>query len=121
MMKDGTTVDGPTLVTALDKSYHQTLPERDGKFCLPADMAAQETLDLTFISGDDRFYFTRIRIWAFDAPWDVQFDGKKYARLTGLPKSYDAKRPCTVIFRQGEPETAMITTRCRFSARTPIN
>lgn len=121
LIKDGTTFDSPTLVTVVDKNDHQTLPERDGKYCLPATMAAETMLDLTFINGDDRFYLSRISIAAFDAPWDVEFGGKKYARLTDLPKSYDAKRSCKVTFHAGEPETAMITSPCRFPANTPTN
>jgi len=70
LIKDGAAVDAPTLVTVLDKTNHQTLPEHDGKYCLPAEMAAQEMLDLTFLSGDDRFYLPRISITAFEGPWD---------------------------------------------------
>lgn len=121
LIKDGITVDGPTLVTVLDKIDHQTIPEQDGRFCLPPDMAAQEMLDLTFISGNERFYLMSIRISAFDAPWDLKFGGKKYARLTGVPKSYDAKRSCTLTFHQGEPETGMVTSPCRFPVNAPIN
>ncbi len=112
-------VDGPHAITLLDKTQKLTVEERQGKFCIPLEMAMEPALDMSFTLRDDRFYFTRIPTERFGAPWDISYGEKKYAKAASLPKS-KAKKACTVVFHQGEPETAMTTYPCRLPASTPL-
>jgi hypothetical protein len=120
MTKDGRPVDGPRSVTFLDRAGKQTVDIREGRFCVPEQMARESELDLTFILGKERFYFPRVPIARFDAPWDISFGGKTYARLAALPRSANAKQACTVIIRKGEPEVGMVQSPCRVPATTPL-
>lgn len=120
MIKDGTTVDGPKVVTWLDKTSKQTVAAQAGQFCLPSEMAGKRELDLSFELAGERFYFSRIPVWTFSAPWDVDFGGKKYARLKHLPSSADKNLSCTVTVHQGEPELEVITSPCRVPVNAPI-
>ena len=119
MITDGTTVDGPKVVTWLDKTSKRTVATQAGKFCLPSEMAGQRELDLSFELADERFYFSRIPFWTFSAAWDVDFGGKKYARLKHLPSSADKKLSCTITLREGEPELEIITSPCRVPLNAP--
>ena len=83
-------------------------------------MTKQPSLDLSFIVGDERFYFPRVPVVRFGASWDVSFGGKKYARLTGLPKTNNPKQSCSVIVHQGEPEVGMIFSPCRVPSSVPL-
>ena len=119
MIKDGTTVDGPKVVTWLDKTSKQTVATQAGQFCLPSEMAGQRELDLSFELADERFYLSRIPFWTFSAAWDVDFGGKKYVRLKRLPSSADKKRSCTITVRQGGPQLEIITSPCRVPLNAP--
>lgn len=116
---DDDTVDGPHAITLLDKTRNLTVEESQGKFCIPNEMTTKPALDMSFIVGDDRFYLTRIPMERFEALWDISYGEKKYWHRTGLPRS-KATKVCTVEFHQGEPETGMITSPCRFPASTPL-
>jgi hypothetical protein len=83
-------------------------------------MAGKRELDLSFELAGERFYFSRIPVWTFSAPWDVDFGGKKYARLKHLPSSADKNLSCTVTVHQGEPELEVITSPCRVPVNAPI-
>ena len=60
MIKDGTTVDGPKVVTWIDKTSKQTVATQAGQFCLSSEMAGQRELDLSFeLLGRADFFHIR--------------------------------------------------------------
>jgi hypothetical protein len=120
LIKDGKTIESPRSVTFLDQDGKQNVDIREGTFCVPASMKGQPALDLSFVLGEQRFYFPRLPEARFQASWDISFGGRKYALLAGLPKGTKASTACSVIFRQGEPEIGMIFSPCRVSGKTPL-
>ena len=117
--KDGKSIQSPTVVTFLNKTAMQDADSQDGRFCVPKEMVNEELLDFTFVVAQERLYFPSVSTFRFKADWDVAYG--RDARLTGLPKSVNRKKACSVIVRQGEPETEMIVSPCRVPLSTPLH
>lgn len=117
--KDGKSIQGPMAVTFLDKTAKLNVDTHDGRFCVPKEMVNEELLDFTFIVAQERLYFPGVSTFRFDADWDVAYG--RDARLASSPKSVDRKKACSVIIRQGEPETGMIVSPCRVPLSTPLH
>jgi hypothetical protein len=116
--KNGQPIPRPASVTFLNKAAKRSVDIREGRFCVPAEMAVEEALDLTFIVGGERLYFPAVSTFRFEADWDVAFG--KGAISPDLSTSVDRKKACKVIVHQGEPEVGMIVSPCRVPISTPI-
>ena len=110
LIKDGKNVDSPKFVTFLDKTTKKSSNLQDGKFCVPDSMANKTALDVSFVSGHERFYLARIPISRCQSSWVISFGETDDPRL---PKGLEARKACTVVFRNGEPEIGIILSACR--------
>jgi hypothetical protein len=113
MTNDGKEVEGPNLVTFLDKTSKQEVNIREGKFCVPESMTQGLYLDVMFVAGKERFYLQSIPIERFILSWDIEIGKNHIKKRFSSEKHVNPKKNCVVIFHSGEPEVGALFFPCR--------
>lgn len=111
--KDSASLPSPQSIRLSSASKQWDLTQKNGQFCLPQEAAEASTLDLTFRIESDRFSLYSLPVGRFSGSWNFYFGGREFARLHGLPKSYQVSKSCMLEFDNGEPGTVMAISPCR--------
>jgi hypothetical protein len=110
---NGKPVDGPQVITLRTKQNQSTASLEGGCFRVPPDLLSAKALDVLFAVPGSKVHLSAIAGGFFAGPRDIDLDDKKFDRDISLPKHARAREACAVVFHVGEPETAILQTRCR--------
>ena len=115
LSKDKTDRVSPPLVTFLDSSGKIEVEQENGHYCVPLEWRDRKLLNVSFVSGNDRLYLSRMPVEGLNGKLTVFYERKDSDRLgsaRGRKKSF-----CSVEFSGGEPEVGVMIDPCVVPAR----
>jgi hypothetical protein len=117
---DDKRVDGPSVILLLSNGKRWHVMQENGRFCLSDEIVKEESFDLIFEIGRDRFILNSVAVGRFTGKWDFYYGGKHFAYMHGLPKKMHPAKSCDVEYNDGEPGTGDMISGCRLQGRAGI-
>ncbi len=117
---DDKRVEGPSVILLLSNGKRWHVIQKNGHFCLSDEIVKEQSIDLIFEIGRDRFILNSVAVDRFTGKWDFYYGGKRFAYVQGLPKKMRPTKSCSVDYNNGEPGTGDMISNCRLSGRAGI-
>jgi len=118
--EDEKRIEGPSMILLLSNGKRWRVMQEDDHFCLSDEMVREQSFDLVFEIGRDRFFLYSVTIDHFTGVWSFYFGGKYFAYMHGLPKKWRPTKGCVVEYNNGEPGTGDMLSGCRVQGRAGI-
>ncbi len=110
---NGGVVDGPETVTLRTAENESATSLEAGCFKVPPAVFDEKRVDVVFTVPGNRVYLPAVSTGFLVGPWDVELEDRRFGKEVVLPKHTQIKEACVVIFHVGDPETAVVVSRCR--------
>jgi hypothetical protein len=104
---NGKPMDGPQVIMLKSKQNESTTTLDGGCFKVPLALLAEKAIDVSFTLPGSKVYLSGIATGFFAGSWDLDLEDKKFG------SDARPREACAVVFHVGEPETALVQTRCR--------